>query len=128
VNCLVSSLVYTPHKQKGSTPIGLGRVLCEVFSRKCLARQAESIKHCSFFKTLACCVLREVFESMLALGRCKKSWGVARVKAVSPVCWQLLPREELPSLFFLSSLMCRPWGIVHKRKRNKVYINPSKLE
>jgi hypothetical protein len=33
-------------------------------------------------------------------------------------------REVSDSYFFLSSLMCRPWGIRLKRERNEVCINP----
>jgi hypothetical protein len=81
--------------------------------------------------TPACCVLCafqecELCESVLILGCCKFR-GVAGVKAASPVIISAVESEGPSLVSFLLSLMCRPWGIWHKRERNEVYINPIKL-
>jgi hypothetical protein len=80
-----------------------------VFSRTCLAGLSVLFHNEKFILFLlscvACCVL---CESVLAHER-PYLWGVAVVKAESP---------DLIS--FLSSLMCRPWGIRLKRERSQV--------
>ena len=75
------------------------------------------IKHNDFFVfTIVYCLS---CESVLALQFCR-SWGEAGVKAASPVYWLLPSREKFPSFIsFLSSLICRPWGIRFKRERFK---------
>ena len=90
----------------------------------CLGWVSFCVKQSVLCFTLVCCVLCELCESLLALEWCK-SRGVAGVKAASPVWWLLPSREKFPILIsFLSSLMCRPWGIRLKRERNEVCINP----
>ena len=80
-------------KQRGITRISkeaspasiLGRIWCDVSSRTCLAGLSVlCIKRSVRWFTLVCCVLCEFCESVLAL-ECCKSWGVAGVKAASPV-------------------------------------------
>jgi hypothetical protein len=59
--------------------MNFGRVWCDV-SSSVLLHKAKKV----YFFTLACCVLCDLCESVLAL-ECCKSWGVAGVKATSPV-------------------------------------------
>jgi hypothetical protein len=68
------------------------------------------MKQCALRFTLVCCVLCELYESVLAL-ECCESWGVAGVKAASPVCWQLPSREKIPILIhFFCYFSVSPMG------------------
>ena len=90
---------------------------CDVSSRTCLAGLnvlLHKAKYILFYSR----VLRVLWVVWVGVGsRVALVMGRGGVKAASPVCWLLPSREKFPILiYFLSSLMCRPWGIRLKGK------------
>jgi hypothetical protein len=89
---------------RGIHPNRLGSGLVWFVLRSCLAGLSVLFIQINIFvlnSCVACCVLCELFESMLAF-ECCKFWSVVGVKTAPPVWWLLPSKVKLSSLVFLS--------------------------